>query len=201
LFPVPLGEVGDVHWRSIVTLHHVGKTKTRLKLWSPHLLFALRLAVLGGLVAVVLGLADHLLSWPFLTAAIGPTAYFFIAHPKSSTSTVRNASIGHGVAIAAGLASLAVFGLWNAPSVATTGHLSIGQAGSAAVALAATLFILHLLQAHHAPAAASTVLVATGLARPIIPLAGLVVGLAAVIVAAPLLAAVPLPAGTEHEEA
>ena len=50
--------------------------------------------------------------------------------------------------------------------------------------------VLHV--AHHAPAAAGGILLATGLVEPIIPLAEHVVGLAAVILAAPLLAAVPL---------
>jgi hypothetical protein len=94
---------------------------------------------------------------------------------------------------------VAVFGLWAAPSVATTGHTSIGQAAAAA-ALGATLLILHIANAHQAPAAASSILVATGLAKPILPLAGLVFGLAALIVATPLVATVALPAGAEHEE-
>lgn len=161
--------------------------------------FAIRLAVLGSLVAFIIGLADQLLSWPLLTSGIGPTAYLFIAHPKSTSSRVRDASIGHGAGIAAGLAGLAVFGLWTAPSVATTSHTSVAQAEAAAMALAVTLLILQLAKAHHAPAAASSILVATGLAKPIVPLAGLVMGLAAVIIAAPFLAAIPLRAGTEDE--
>jgi hypothetical protein len=173
---------------------------TRHPQWSPRLRFATRLALLGGLVALTFGLADHFLSWPFLTSAIGPTAYLFIVHPKSTSSRVHNALIGHGAGIAAGLAGLAVFGLWTAPSVAVTGHASVGQGGAAAVALAATLLTLQLAKAHHAPAAASSILVATGLAKPIIPLAGLVIGLGAVILAAPLLAALPLLPGTEDEE-
>jgi hypothetical protein len=47
---------------------------------------------------------------------------------------------------------------------------------------------------------AGSILFATGLVKPIIPLAELVVGLAAVFLAVPLLAAVPLPAGTEDVE-
>jgi hypothetical protein len=47
---------------------------------------------------------------------------------------------------------------------------------------------------------AGSILIATGLAKPIIPLAELVVGLAAVFLAAPLLAAIRLPAGTEDVE-
>jgi len=181
-----------------VTIDHVQR-KARLPRWPPRLTFALRLGALGGLVALVLGLADHVFSWPFLTSAIGPTAYVLIADPGSNTSRVRNASIGHAAGIAAGLTGLAVFGLWHAPSVATTGRASLDQAGAAAVALAATLLVLQLVKAHHAPAAASSILVATGLARPVLPLAGLVVGLAAVILAAPLLGAAASPSGTKDE--
>ncbi|MGH9103226.1 MAG: HPP family protein [Acidimicrobiales bacterium] len=157
--------------------------------------FALRLGVLGAGALVAVGLVDHFSNWPVLTTALGPTAYVLIAHPRSETARARNAVVGHAVGIGAALASLAVFGLWSAPSTYRIGHASLAQAGAAAMAIGLTLALLHLLRTHHAPAAATTLLVATGLARFGRPLAGLVVGLAIVIALASVLVFVPVPRG------
>lgn len=59
-------------------------------------------------------------------------------------------------------------------------------------AVGATLGILELTNTHHAPAASTALLVATGLARPGAPLYGLLIGLAGVIALGPLLGRVPL---------
>ena len=162
--------------------------------------FAMRLGLLGALIVAAVGLADHLLAWPFLTAAIGPTAYAFIAHPGSRSSRMRTAAFGHCTGITAGLAALAAFGLWSAPSITQTGRATVAQALATATASAVTLVILHLFDAHHSPAAASAILVATGLARPVRPVEGLAIGLAAVILAASLLVAILPPGGPEHEQ-
>jgi hypothetical protein len=52
-----------------------------------------------------------------------------------------------------------------------------------------TLFLLHVLDGHHAPAAATALLIASGIARPGPPLYGLLTGLALVLAIAPLLTA------------
>lgn len=162
------------------------------------LAFALRLGIIGGATIAGLGFADHYIAWPFLTSSLGPTAYTFIAHPGSPSSRFRNAAVGHTVGIGAGLAGLVTFGLWQAPSVAKLGHATFDQAAASGMAVAITLVLLHVLRAHHAPAAASAILVATGLARPGLPLYGLVLGLAALILIGPLLGRIPLPPHPER---
>lgn len=153
---------------------------------------ALRIGLLSGAVVCVLGFADQYLSLPLLTATIGPTAYVFAAHPHSEVSRLRNALIGHSAGIGFGLLALVMFGLWNTPSAVALGHTNLSQDGACGVAVAGTLFLLHALHAHHAPAAATTLLVATGLAHPGKPLIGLIGGLAAVMLMIPVLAAMPL---------
>ena len=148
---------------------------------------ALRLAAAAGASLAVVGVIDRYGQWPLLTATLGPTAYMFAAHPDSITSRRRNAVIGHGVALAVGLAALAVFGLWHAPSAALTGHVSLAQAFATAAALCVTLVILEVADTHHAPAAATAVLVTTGLARPGRPLVGLVLGLIVLLILSPVL--------------
>lgn len=152
---------------------------------------AVRLFVLGAALVTVVGVGGRLLEWPLLSATLGPTLYVFLAHPSSETSRLRAAVVGHGTAVALGLAALAVFGLWNHPAAALVGHSSLRQAGAAATAVGGTLAVLHLTRSHHAPAAATAILVATGLARPGRPLWGLLVGLAGVMVIGPLLARTP----------
>jgi hypothetical protein len=146
-----------------------------------HWAFAIRLGALGGLGIAVIGIADHYWKFPLLTAALGPTIYVLVAHPDTEAAQVRNAVVGHAAGIGSGLLALAAFGLWDAPSVNQIGHSSLSQAGANGLAIALTLISLHVFKAHHAPAAATTVLIATGLARPGVPLYGLIVGLAAIL--------------------
>lgn len=160
---------------------------------------AARLGVLGTLVLVVVGVAGRFASWPLLTATLGPTLYVFLAHPKSATARLRAAVIGHATAVASGLAMLAVFGLWAHAGVSTVGHPTLRQAGAAACAVGATLAVLELTDTHHAPAAATALLVATGDAHPGRPLFGLLVGLAAVIAIGPLLGRIPWGRGALEE--
>ena len=160
------------------------------------LLLGLRLALIGGVLLAAVGAAGHLagngpLGGTWLTATLGPTAYVVLAHPRSATARLRNGVVGHVTAVLAGLVALAAFGLWHAPSVAVTHQESWPQVGAQATALALTLLVLTLADAHHAPAAASALLVTSGIAAPGRPLAGLLVGLAIVLVLAPLLARLP----------
>jgi hypothetical protein len=148
------------------------------------------LLVAVGLAAV--GTGGHFLGWPLLTSTLGPTGYVFAAHPDSETARMRNAITGHAAAVASGLFAVAVFGLWGYPSVARQGHSALPQVGAAAVAAGLTVLLLTVLRAHHAPAAATTLLIATGLAKPGIPLYGLLTGLAGIIILGPLLGRLPV---------
>ena len=163
---------------------------------SRRLLLGLRFAVLAGVLVAAVGLAgwfarDTPLGGTWLTTTLGPTAYVVIAHPRSAMSRLRNGVIGHATAIVVGVATLAAFGLWNAPSVAETHVERPAQVVAQAVALGVTLLVLTLARAHHAPSGATTLLIASGIAAPGAPLIGLVVGLVIVLAAAPLLARLP----------
>lgn len=153
---------------------------------------AARLLLLSAATMAAIGVAGRFLSWPLLTATLGPTLYVFIAHPESEGARFRNSAVGHTLAVAVGLAMLAAFGLWSHPSVANMGHPSLRQAGAAAASLGLTMLALHVTNSHHAPAAATTLLVATGLARPGRPLFGLLVGLAVLISLGPLIGRLPI---------
>jgi hypothetical protein len=155
----------------------------------------LRAAIIGAAALAVVGAIGWSTDLVTLTATIGPTAYIFAAHPATEVARARNAVLGHSVGVGTGLASLAIFGLWSSPSVVQRGISSWPQIGAAAVALGVTLLLLDLMNAHHSPAAATALLVSTGLARWGQPLEGLVVGLAVVIVVGALLGKVPILRG------
>jgi hypothetical protein len=153
-----------------------------------------RLLVLGAVVLTVVGLGDRLLAWPLLTATVGPTTYQLLAHPEEKAARLRNGFVGHAAAVGIALATIAAFGLWHESSAAKVGHVDGPQVAATALAVGITLLALELLDAHHAPAAATAVLITTGLAHPGRPLVGLVLGLAVVLVLAPLLTALfPAP--------
>jgi len=160
-----------------------------------------RYLLLTAVLVGAAGVAGSLLSWPVLTSTIGPTAYVFAAHPDTEAARVRHALIGHAVALGVGLASLAAFGLWDHPSVSSLGAPTPAQIGAAAVGVGVTVLALELVGSHHAPAAATALLITTGLAKPGRPLAGLVVGLALVIAAGPLVGRIPVADSGNQREA
>ena len=82
---------------------------------------AARYLFLTGVIVASVGVAGHWLAWPLITSTVGPTAYVFVAHPESESSRFRNATVGHAIAVGAGLAALFGFGLLHHPSVSATG--------------------------------------------------------------------------------
>ncbi|MBO8191495.1 HPP family protein [Streptomyces oryzae] len=158
---------------------------------GPPWVAGVRLLVLSAFALTVVGLVGGGVGWVWLTTALGPTAYLLLAHPESEGSQLRSAVLAHAAAIACGLACLAAFGLWNHPSVAETHRESLRQTGAQALAVGVTLLLLTLLRAPHPPAAATALLITSGITRPGKPLYGMLAGLALVIVLSAVLARVP----------
>jgi hypothetical protein len=158
------------------------------------LLTGLWLLVLSGAALAAVGAIGRATGLVMLTATLGPTAYMLLAHPESEASRLRSAVAGHGLATVCGLLCLSVFGLWSRPSVTEQHHDSWPQIGAQALAVGLTLLLLSLLGMQHPPAAATAVLIASGIARPGLPLYGMLAGLAVLIAGAALLARIPGPA-------
>ncbi|KUL34401.1 hypothetical protein ADL22_30620 [Streptomyces sp. NRRL F-4489] len=150
-----------------------------------------RLLVLGAVALTVVGLAGHAAGGVWLTTTVGPTAYLLLAHPEHEASQLRSSLLGHAAATACGLGCLAAFGLWDHPSVVELHRDSLPQIGAQALAVGLTLLLLTVCHAHHPPAAATALLIASGIARPGPPLYGMLIGLAVVIALAAVLARVP----------
>lgn len=176
---------------------------------STRLALGVRYLLLTGVLVAAVGIGGRFLAWPLLTSTIGPTAYVFAAHPRSEAAKFRNALVGHAVAVACGLVALSVFGLLHHPSVSQTGSPTWSQVAAAVFGTGLTVFLLELAGSHHAPSAATALLITTGLARPGAPLIGLVLGIAIVIALGPLIGRIPIarglhmvrpqPRGASHE--
>jgi hypothetical protein len=162
------------------------------------LLVLLRFIALTAATLGVVAVADHWLSWLLLAGTLGPTGYMLIAHPHSATSRLRTAVVGHSLAIAVGLAAVAAWGGWGHAFLASH-RPTLGQALATTLAAGVLLALLEILELHHAPAAATVILVASSIVPVGRPLAGLAIAIAAVIVLSTALAkAWPAPAGTER---
>lgn len=159
------------------------------------LLAGARLLVLGGGLLACVGFIGHGLQQVLLTTTLGPTAYLLLAHPDSEQAHLRSALLGHGAAVVCGLGCLAAFGLWSHPSIAQTHHDTSPQIWAQAAAVGLTLFFLTVLRAHHPPAAATALLITSGIARPGSGLPGMLIGLGLLIAFAALLSRIP---GAQH---
>lgn len=162
------------------------------------LLVLIRFVVLGTVTLGAVAVADHWLSWLTLAGTLGPTSYVLIAHPSSAGARLRSAIAGHTLAVGIGLAAVAAWGGWGQAFVASH-RPTLGQAIATALAAALLLALLEILDLHHAPAAATVILVASSLVPVGRPLAGLAIALVAIIaLSAGLAKAWPAPPGTER---
>jgi hypothetical protein len=115
--------------------------------------------------ALAIGLSG-LWAWvvkePLLFPSLGATAFLIVETPMAEVSSPRNTIIGHTVGIAAAVVALAIFGLFNTPSVFVTG-MTPSRIGAIALAVALTGGVLRLLRLPHPPAGATTIIAAAGL--------------------------------------
>ena len=121
----------------------------------------------GSLLAIGLsGLWAFIVKQPLVFPSLGATAFLIFETPMAEVGTPRNTIVGHSVGVAAGVASLALFGLLDAPSVYVSG-VTLGRVGAVALAVALTGGILRVVRSAHPPAGATTIIVASGLlAKP-----------------------------------
>jgi CBS domain-containing membrane protein len=119
------------------------------------------------LLAIALsGLWAWIVKEPLLFPSLGATAFLIFETPMAEVGSPRNTIIGHAVGLAAGVFSLAVFKLLNAPSVYVSG-MTPARIGAVALAVALTGGALRVLRSAHPPAGATTIIVASGLlAKP-----------------------------------
>ena len=109
----------------------------------------------------IVGLVALLLHQPWVFPSLGPTAFMLFAAPLAVASSPRSVVAGHAIAIIAGVVALLAFGLYGAdPDLA---DVSWQRVCAAALAVGLTLAAMTWLGVAHAPAAATTLIVALGM--------------------------------------
>lgn len=142
---------------------------------------------IGSLLATaVAGLAAWAFDEPLLFPSLGATAFLIFETPTAEVGTPRNTIIGHGVAIACAVLSLALFGLLGDPSAFEEG-VTFARALAVALCVGLTGGVLRLLRAAHPPAGATTIIVGSGLLADADQIAAVVVGVILVTAAGWLL--------------
>jgi CBS domain-containing membrane protein len=145
--------------RGILARLHLRSMERR---WGTRRTLAVFGFVNGTLSIGLLAVVAHFFSSAFVFPSLGPTAFLLFYRPLAAASSPRNAVLGHLIGALAGWASLALFGLLDAPPV-TDGDVSWPRVGAAALSLGATSGLMIGLRAAHPPAGATTLIVSLGL--------------------------------------
>lgn len=109
---------------------------------------------------LIIGSAAAVTHQPFIFPSLGPTALMIFAHPLRKDSSPRHVLIGHAIGAGSGYLALIVTGLLAVPF---SGDVSPHRVLAAAIALALTAALTTLTRSEHAPAGATTLIVALGI--------------------------------------
>ncbi len=150
--------------------------------------------VSSGLTMAVMAARALMTGEPWAFPSLGPTAFLLFYQPLAADAAPRSTFFGHLIGALCGYLALLVFGLSEAePDLAA---VSWARLGALALALALTLAFMVWLRVPHAPAGATTLIVASGLLRTPRELAILMAAVAALTVQGLLinrLAGIPYP--------
>lgn len=156
-------------------LPHPPKLSDRGRLgW--YLLFASAIAI--GAVGVIAAVLHQ----PWVFPSLGPTAFIVFASPLAAAASPRNVLTGHLIAILAGVLALLAVGLYGqAPDLE---DMTWQRVVAVMIALALTLATMTWLGVPHAPAGATTLIVALGLISDPVDFAVMMLAVVVLIVVA-----------------
>lgn len=121
----------------------------------------------------LLGLVTAILEAPVIFPPIAATIFILFAFPLAEESHPRNVLGAYLVAVLAGMASVAAFGLWNeAPDLF---HMRWDRLGASVLGMGLAVAGIGSLRVLHIPALAATVMVTIGLVYEPIQFAYIVV--------------------------
>ena len=129
-----------------------------------------------GLLAVVAVLTQE----PFIFPSLGPTAFILFFSALSAQACPRNVFCGQLIAVVAGILALAMFGLLTLPP--DIDSLTWSRVGAILVAMCLTFPVMIWLGVPHAPAGATTLIVACGVMNT--PRQGVILMVAVVVLLA-----------------
>lgn len=157
--------------------HHL-RLPYLLKHFKPHYIWAAFVFVNCLVTITILALLAFITGSSFVFPSLGPTAILFFMTPRTESARPRNALIGHAIGIICGYGALLVTGLAHAPSV-IDGGVTLPRIVAAGLALAFTGALMVLARTPHAPAGATTLIIALGFITQ--PLSLLVIEVAVVL--------------------
>lgn len=114
----------------------------------------------GFAAMLVIGLAADLTQRPYIFPSLGPSAIMLFGHPLRRDSSPSHTILGHAVGALSGYFALWLMGLLGVPF---STHVAAPRIIAAAIALALTCAFTILLRCEHAPAGATTLIVALGI--------------------------------------
>lgn len=132
-----------------------------LKYVNSRYVWAVFVFVNGLITIATAALVAYFTGTMFVFPSLGPTAILFFMTPGAESVRPRNALLGHGIGIICGYLALVLTGLQNAPSVVIEG-VSVERVIAASLALAATGAFMVVARSPHAPAGATTLIIALG---------------------------------------
>lgn len=140
------------------------------------------LFIASGVSIAIIGWGAMLTHSPLVFPSLGPTAFMLFAAPLIIESSPRNVFCGHLIGVLSGVLALAAFGLLQAaPDLE---DITWTRLAAVTLALALTLALMTWLGVQHAPAAATTLIVALGLIQDLPHLVSMMVAVVALIVVA-----------------
>lgn len=153
-------------------------------------------ALVNGAVSIgLVSVAAVAFGEPLVFPSLGPTAFLLSYSPTDATTTPRNIIVGHFLGVVSGYVALITFGLTGDPSAFAAGF-TLARAGAAALSLGLTGALMTWMDASHAPAGATTLIVSLGILtapHQLVALMTAVVFLAYQGVAVNRLAGLPVP--------
>lgn len=131
------------------------------KHFNARCVWALFIFINGFVTIAILTLLAFVSGSSFVFPSLGPTAILFFMTPRSEAARPRNALVGHAIGIICGYLGLLVTGLTAAPSV-IDGGVTLPRVIAASLALGLTGAIMVIARTPHAPAGATTLIIALG---------------------------------------
>lgn len=131
------------------------------KHFTARYIWAIFIFINGVVTIAILSLLALISGSSFVFPSLGPTAILFFMTPRSESSRPRNALAGHAIGIVCGYLGLLITGLTSAPSV-VSGGVTFPRVIAASLALGLTGAIMVIARTPHAPAGATTLIIALG---------------------------------------
>ena len=111
---------------------------------------------------IAVGLLAAVTQRPFIFPSLGPSALMIFGHPLERVSAPRHVILGHAVGAGSGYLALWATGLIG---VQYSTQVNVHRVLALAIALALTALLTIAFHVEHAPAGATTLIVAFGLLR------------------------------------